>query len=74
MQQDIKRRAKEIRTRLYDAGITITDAAQKIGRARVYVSRVLRSDVESVPVLDALEKLLNETNDEAPQHTAAMAA
>lgn len=74
MQQDIKRRAREIRTRLYDAGISITYAAKKIGRARVYVSRVLTGDVESVPVLDALEQLLNETNEETPQHAAEMAA
>ena len=74
MQQDIKQRAREIRTRLYDAGISITDAAQRIGRTRVHVSLVLMGDRESVPVLDALEQLLNETNDEAPQRAAAMAA
>jgi transcriptional regulator with XRE-family HTH domain len=68
-------RAKEIRVRLYAAGITIQSAADKIGRAREYVSRVLLGKIEyPTPVLDALEKLLDETNDETPQHAAAMAA
>lgn len=73
MQQDIKQRAREIRTRLYDAGISITDAAQRIGRTRVHVSLVLMGDRESVPVLDALDALLSETPEDE-HHLAALAA
>lgn len=56
--QDNNKRARSVRTRLYHAGINISDAAAKIGRTREHVSRVLTGAVDSTPVLDALEELL----------------
>ena len=62
-QEDYETRAKNLRTRLYHAGITVTELAGRLGKTRPYTSKVLNGGHESKSLLKKIEEFLADVED-----------
>lgn len=64
MTRDFKDRAAQVKARVYEAGLTQAEVARRLGRGdevgRVYVRSILNATRTSNPLLDEVERVVDE--------------